>query len=145
MMCGGGGGEEVDPAAKAANDAAMKELNKAEKEDQKVIKMLLLGAGESGKSTIFKQMKIINKDGYSEAERKGFIGIVHSNTIQSMRSLMEGLTKLEIAIPGDLEALYTTFKDHPDNEAEKLTSELCRHHQGDVDPCDNAGGLRTQK
>ena len=34
----------------------------------KVTKMLLLGAGESGKSTIFKQMKIINKDGYSKKE-----------------------------------------------------------------------------
>ena len=42
--------------------------------EKKIIKMLLLGAGESGKSTIFKQMKIINKDGYSEKERKEFIG-----------------------------------------------------------------------
>jgi len=124
LMCGGGGGEEVDPAMKAANDAAMKDLAKAKTEDDRVIKMLLLGAGESGKSTIFKQMKIINKDGYSEAERKGFIGIVHSNTVQSMRSLIEGLQKLEIAMPADLEAAYKKFQDHPDNEDEKLSPEL---------------------
>ena len=55
-----------------------------------MIKLLLLGAGESGKSTIFKQMKIINKDGYSEAERKGFTGIVHSNACASIKALVEG-------------------------------------------------------
>lgn len=42
--------------------------------ESKIIKMLLLGAGESGKSTLFKQMKIINKNGYSEKERMEFVG-----------------------------------------------------------------------
>ena len=45
--------------------------------------MLLLGAGESGKSTIFKQMKVINKDGYSPKELKEYIGIVQMNVNQA--------------------------------------------------------------
>ena len=48
-----------------------------------IIKMLLLGAGESGKSTIFKQMKVINKDGYSPKELKEYIGIVQMNVNQA--------------------------------------------------------------
>lgn len=63
---------------------------KAEKsqEDEK-IKLLLLGAGESGKSTIFKQMKVIYGDQYTEAERRQHIPTVHSNVLQAMKILIE--------------------------------------------------------
>ena len=68
------------------------------------IKMLLLGAGESGKvrtskmkegvdidgwdlrqSTVLKQMKLIHHGGYNEQERDSYKEIIFSNTIQSMR------------------------------------------------------------
>ena len=100
------------------------ELKKAAAEDARIIKMLLLGAGESGKSTIFKQMKIINKDGYSEAERRGFTSIVYSNTIQSIRSLIEGAGKIGITLDGELEGLTTKFEAHADTQDEKLTEDL---------------------
>ena len=38
-------------------------LNEQRRKALNEIKLLLLGPGESGKSTIFKQMKIIQKDG----------------------------------------------------------------------------------
>jgi guanine nucleotide-binding protein G(i) subunit alpha len=43
------------------------------------IKMLLLGAGESGKSTILKQMKLIHEGGYSRDERESFREVSISN------------------------------------------------------------------
>lgn len=44
-----------------------------------------VGAGESGKSTIVKQMRIIHGGGYTEADRKEFIPVVFLNTIRSMQ------------------------------------------------------------
>jgi guanine nucleotide-binding protein subunit alpha len=46
--------------------------------------MLLLGAGESGKSTILKQMKLIHEGSYTDKERENYKEIIYSNTVQSM-------------------------------------------------------------
>ncbi|VDN55666.1 unnamed protein product [Dracunculus medinensis] len=55
------------------------------------VKLLLLGAGESGKSTIVKQMKIIHETGYSDEERKAYRPVVYSNTIQSMMAIIRAM------------------------------------------------------
>jgi GTPase SAR1 family protein len=83
--------------------------------------MLLLGAGESGKSTIFKQMKVINKDGYSEKEQKEFIPIIHMNVCQSMKSMIGAFEKLGengSAIKAEMEQFETKA------ENERLDEEL---------------------
>lgn len=53
------------------------------------VKLLLLGAGESGKSTILKQMKIINEGGYSKTERLSFRFTIYSNVLDSAQRLCE--------------------------------------------------------
>jgi len=70
-------------------DAGNEEIESQLKRDRILakneIKMLLLGAGESGKSTVLKQMKLIHHGGYNEQERDSYKEIIFSNTIQSMR------------------------------------------------------------
>ncbi|XP_072036099.1 guanine nucleotide-binding protein G(s) subunit alpha-like isoform X1 [Amphiura filiformis] len=46
---------------------------------RKTMRLLLTGAGESGKSTIVKQMKILHKGGYTDSERLKFVPIIRSN------------------------------------------------------------------
>ena len=49
------------------------------------------GAGESGKSTVLKQMKILHQGGYSAEERESYREIIWSNAIQSMQVLVRGM------------------------------------------------------
>jgi GTPase SAR1 family protein len=56
--------------------------------DQEINKLLLLGAGESGKSTLFKQMNTIYGGGFPEEDRKNFEYIIYNNIIYSMQALV---------------------------------------------------------
>jgi guanine nucleotide-binding protein G(i) subunit alpha len=61
----------------------------ADNEAQRNIhKLLLLGAGESGKSTLFKQMTAIYGKGFVDDERKHFVTIIHQNINDSICILM---------------------------------------------------------
>lgn len=61
------------------------------------VKILLLGAGECGKSTIVKQMKIIHDKGYSKEEKKMFIKLVFSNTIQCLSIILANMDQCGIS------------------------------------------------
>jgi guanine nucleotide-binding protein G(i) subunit alpha len=54
------------------------------------------GAGESGKSTIVKQMKIIHETGYSREECEQYRPVVYSNTIQSLMAIIRAMAQLRI-------------------------------------------------
>ncbi|KAF5397070.1 G-protein alpha subunit [Paragonimus heterotremus] len=75
-------------------------IDKKLKEDgmqaAKDVKLLLLGAGESGKSTIVKQMKIIHEGGFTQEDNKQFKPVVYSNTIQSMVAILRAMNTLGI-------------------------------------------------
>lgn len=60
------------------------------------VKLLLLGAGESGKSTIVKQMKIIHEKGYSKEECEQYRPVVYSNSIQSLMAIIRAMGQLKI-------------------------------------------------
>jgi len=60
------------------------------------VKLLLLGAGESGKSTIVKQMKIIHEKGYSQDECLQYKPVVYSNAIQSLIAIIKAMGQLKI-------------------------------------------------
>lgn len=88
----------IDEEAKARNDEIENQLKRDRMMAKNEIKMLLLGAGESGKSTVLKQMKLIHHGGYSEQERESYKEIIFSNTVQSMRAILEAMPQLDIAL-----------------------------------------------
>jgi len=59
-------------------------------------KVLLLGAGESGKSTVVKQLKSIYKLPIDAAELQSFATNIHRNTVLSMQTFIEAASNLHI-------------------------------------------------
>lgn len=72
--------------------------------------MWTAGAGESGKSTISKQMKIIHLNGFTEAELLGYKPILHSNAIESIKILVNACDELAVPIQGANAALADKFE-----------------------------------
>jgi len=64
--------------------------------DNATFKILLLGAGESGKSTVVKQLKSIYKLPIDAVELQSFATNMHRNTVQSMQTFIEAALTLEI-------------------------------------------------
>ncbi|KAJ3179485.1 guanine nucleotide-binding protein subunit alpha [Gaertneriomyces sp. JEL0708] len=87
-----------DSDSRRRNDQIDMELRKERANLRNEVKMLLLGAGESGKSTILKQMKLIHDNGYSKEEREAFKEIIYSNTVQSMRVILEAMQAMGIPL-----------------------------------------------
>ncbi|CAM9177305.1 unnamed protein product [Ectocarpus sp. 12 AP-2014] len=95
--------------ADAATNAVDKQLEELALADQRHVKVLLLGAGESGKSTVVKQaskgsilnVKMIYKGGVSKKEKDDYARAIRRNVIESMQTLIETLGTLGLALRGD--------------------------------------------
>ena len=92
--------------AKLRSDKIDKEIKASAREI--IVKLLLLGAGESGKSTFVKQMKIIHGDGYSIDELNSFISIIHGNLLTSMVQVIKAMDKLNITLHNPSSQAYAS-------------------------------------
>ncbi|XP_015665852.1 guanine nucleotide-binding protein subunit alpha-13 [Protobothrops mucrosquamatus] len=63
---------------------------------KRLVKILLLGAGESGKSTFLKQMRIIHGQDWDRPAREEFRATIYSNVIKGVRVLVDAREKLHI-------------------------------------------------
>ena len=71
-----------------------KMIRKDKKTQARQVKILLLGAGESGKSTILKQMRIIYSEGFRMDERKEVRQVIFSNMIVAFKIIAEEMREL---------------------------------------------------
>jgi guanine nucleotide-binding protein subunit alpha len=59
--------------------------------------LFAIGAGESGKSTILKQMRLIyTKDGFSKNEKEEWRIIIFHNILDGLRMTVEAMTDFNI-------------------------------------------------
>ncbi|XP_069785779.1 guanine nucleotide binding protein (G protein) alpha v1 isoform X2 [Narcine bancroftii] len=89
-----GGGEERQ--ARLRSRCIDRALWESGRQEGSVVKMLLLGAAESGKSTLVKQMKIIHSHGFTDEELISFKPAVLDNLLSSMKFVLQGMGSLRI-------------------------------------------------
>jgi len=97
---------------KAQSNAVDAKMKKDKIKNENVVKLLFLGGGGSGKSTLFKQLKTIHGTGIQESERKTYTDIVYHNIIDGIQILCEQSVALSSEGDGDED-----FKDCTMNKA----------------------------
>ena len=85
-----------DRAEKQRSDEIDRRLEDDAKKYRKECKILLLGSGESGKSTIVKQMKIIHQNGYSKNELATYTQTVYTNLLESAQAIVLAMRKFAV-------------------------------------------------
>lgn len=68
---------------------------------RKQTRMFLLGAGESGKSTVLKQMRLLHKNSFTSFERKQYAEVIWLGLFQSMKLLILNARKFHIPLACD--------------------------------------------
>ncbi|KAI8888600.1 guanine nucleotide binding protein, alpha [Backusella circina FSU 941] len=76
---------------------------------KKEVKLLLLGAGESGKSTVLKQMRLIHASGFKKHEREGFRQVVFINVFNAMQTLLEATDMLGLTFNDPIDQDYMRY------------------------------------
>jgi len=87
---------EDDREQKRINDEIERQLRKDKRDARRELKLLLLGTGESGKSTFIKQMRIIHGSGYTQDDKKGYAKLVFQNVYQGIQALCNAMENLKI-------------------------------------------------
>eukprot|EP01128_Nolandella_sp_AFSM9_P004943 TRINITY_DN2331_c0_g1_i1.p1 TRINITY_DN2331_c0_g1~~TRINITY_DN2331_c0_g1_i1.p1 ORF type:complete len:343 (+),score=51.63 TRINITY_DN2331_c0_g1_i1:118-1146(+) len=87
----------------SASSTSINNMIKEDRESQNYqVKLLLLGTGDSGKSTFAKQMKIISKGGFSDMELGNYATLLVSRTLFSIRALIRAAKQLKIRLSKSL-------------------------------------------
>ncbi|GAA5849988.1 hypothetical protein JCM3766R1_001946 [Sporobolomyces carnicolor] len=99
MGCAASTSKELDAPR---NELIEEELRRTKKELASTYKTLMLGPGESGKSTIVRQMRLLYSRPYSKGERERIKEIVFGNTLQSAQAVISGFDAIDVALPEKL-------------------------------------------
>ncbi|BGP16873.1 hypothetical protein JCM10213_007320 [Rhodosporidiobolus nylandii] len=92
----------VDHEAQARNAAIDKSLAADREKLKREIKLLFLGAGESGKSTILKQFQLAYGAPFTTEQREEYREVIFDNALRSMQVVIDAFDLLDIEAPPSL-------------------------------------------
>lgn len=120
----------VDPEASKRDKEIARSLKTDGKAFQNEIRLLLLGAGESGKSTIAKQMKIIHNKGFSEQELLTYKPLIYQNAFQGMVTLLKAAEELGHKL--EVKKNRQLVNNFLDADSEYFTGEITKNIAKDI-------------
>ncbi|KAF2838315.1 guanine nucleotide binding protein, alpha subunit [Patellaria atrata CBS 101060] len=92
IMCFGK--KQEDPESRR-NEEIEKVIRLDRKKQEREVKLLLLGAGESGKSTVLKQMRVIHTGGFSKSEKKQWRVVIFNNLVNAFQIIFSAMQEQE--------------------------------------------------
>ncbi|KAJ5076642.1 g protein alpha i subunit [Anaeramoeba ignava] len=85
------------------------------------IKVIVLGAGDSGKTTLLKQMKIVFQGGIPEHDKKFFRDTIRANIINNMLTLLRAAEDLDVHLSEENEKIAQFFFSSFIGDSDSLT------------------------
>ncbi|GAA6009348.1 hypothetical protein JCM10207_004358 [Rhodosporidiobolus poonsookiae] len=99
---GCGASTPIDREAEERNAAIEKTLAQDREKLKREIKLLFLGAGESGKSTVLKQMQLAYGAPFTPTQREEYREVIFDNALRSMQVVIDAFDLLQIDVPPEL-------------------------------------------
>src|ERR1700722_15081767 len=87
------------------------EVESAPTEEVPQMKLLLLGAGESGKTTLIKQLKAIHRIDTNDFEIKQIKAALHDNALTMMKRYIEAAESFGLSFPVDEQITVDQIKN----------------------------------
>ncbi|XP_075682548.1 guanine nucleotide-binding protein G(olf) subunit alpha isoform X1 [Rhinoderma darwinii] len=91
--------KEAEKEAKKVSKNIDRVLKEQKREYKQTHRLLLLGAGESGKSTIVKQMRILHVNGFNSEEKKQKIQDIRKNVKDAIVTIVSAMSTLIPPVP----------------------------------------------
>ncbi|KAI9736102.1 MAG: Guanine nucleotide-binding protein alpha-2 subunit [Claussenomyces sp. TS43310] len=98
-----------DAEQKKRSQAIDRKLEEDSRRLRRECKILLLGSGESGKSTIVKQMKIIHQNGYTVDELALYRLTIYKNLIDCAKALIGAMRQFGIKVTNPENVEYSDY------------------------------------
>ncbi|BFZ02899.1 hypothetical protein BsWGS_05938 [Bradybaena similaris] len=133
---------EHEKAQRIRNRELDRMLNRDRLTFRRTVRVLLLGAGESGKSTFLKQMRIIHGQDFDDEQVREFRIVIYNNILKGMRVLIDARQKLHIPW-GDETCAKDATKVFDFNGSEKLDQTLFGEYVDSLKRLWADSGIRT--
>jgi len=110
---------EVSDDDKRRHKEAEKSLKEAKQKLAAQVKVLLLGSGDSGKSTVLKQMRLIHRVPFSSQEVESYRQLIFNNLTHGLKYVFDSMEDMELEVSpenGEYIELIESASDLRDGE-----------------------------